>query len=1617
MKKCLPVLLFISLFCGLNGSIKIDNDLSVLTIEGRFDLLETNTEIRETDEFVAYDIQQCYPTGGSEIFELPVYSETVSLPDNGNFRLSNFEYEYEEYDLEEFRIKTYSEDNDTVYSRDEWLPRNLVKIGDPAIMRGYRLANVSITPIQYNPAQNKIKMLTNFRAEFVLDQTISKNPLSRSPRPSTAFRNFVENPKRAQPAYEDYRGAYLFITPDLGYEHIRILANWKQQLGYHTTIAVLSETGDTNNEIKDYIQDAYDNWEIPPEYVVLVGDVSGTMQLPTFFVEGGFNRMICTDLPYTLLDGDDFLPDVLLGRLSVQNLTQLSTVINKLISYEKDPPWGDWFSSALMISYVAPYYNIYSHRETVMSIRDKLLQNEYVKVDTFTVPYQNSASIISNFVNQGLSLINVRTTGGPNNWSSMAGGTMYDINDVNNLNNGSKLPFVTAITCGGGDFANPNVPHSIGETWLIAGTPSNPKGGIGFIGSSEFNTQTRFNNAISTGIYQGFLYEDLTKGGEMMLRGKMELYNNYPYNHAWGTPVNSIQHYFYSYGLLGDPGLTVWRKTPRKITLSAPDTLFVGANFIPVSVDSADGELSGFTIALTNDDSLHTVSYTDESGEAKLYSQLPSGTYQITASRHQHIPQIKTVEIIQGNLVGVESHDLEEDLAPDEFYEIEITFKNYGEDNAEDITISVYSHDNYLNLIDDEAVISKLRPGETGSAVFSFETGKAWNNGYNHELIVDISSNFGTNESTVLMSSIAAELIFSELQFTNTQNALLQNQINDVYLGLLNMGTLPTGDFSIRMTSINDRATVHNSTVNYNTIPAGETGYSETTFSIEVDNVISGLPAMFLLEVIIDDNVVFYTEFQYPIGIINQQSPTLSEYGYYAIECRDENSLNPVQYNWIEINPLYGGDGIELGVDYSTSDGYTSLIELPFEFQFYGNYYYSISVSSNGWIGMGQQLRVFHRNRIIPSGDGPHGMIAPYWDDMHDGSIHYKYDDVNNYFIIQWTNWRSVYDNSSQTFQVILYDPEHYPTSTGDGNILFQYKEIHNTNHENNFATIGLENEHNTQGLMITFADLYPPTAHPIQSETAIFFSIAEGEQVPYMISETEELSVTLPPDSSSTKYITITNPTSKDLPYTLEFKHFVRGRNKPVRDISDDLIVAGGSMFTPVIPTTLLFYLIHNSTEPVYGVKMDFPDGFVIHNATDIQQLPYNGESGDGEELSWGFIAGTTIEPTSPAGFNVDVTIDASHTEPVDIEWEIHGDGSGELPHMISGTITLNPTNQDHIWIHSPTNDDVLVCGTQESLIWDYFGDFDTVDTDISYTGGTSWEEFESQVPNTGTYEFTVPYTLTERGKFRLRAGTGSTQASTNGLFRITALDIVYPDENTIMSFDKPDSVEWKHLGDIETVSLHLSTNNGVDWQPLAIDIPNNGHYEFIVGGTPSEYSRIKVSSIHGIEQISKPFTIVDSPVNWIGCENHEGMLSAEETKTIPITINSKDLSGGIYSAYAIFRSHIGQIIYIPVELTVEATNIIPEVHNLYQNFPNPFNTTTNIAFDLPHESNVSLKIYNIRGKLIKTLLDEILSPQHHLIVWDGTDNKGRSVSSGVYLYKLETNNFEKAKKMLYLK
>ncbi len=99
------------------------------------------------------------------------------------------------------------------------------------------------------------------------------------------------------------------------------------------------------------------------------------------------------------------------------------------------------------------------------------------------------------------------------------------------------------------------------------------------------------------------------------------------------------------------------------------------------------------------------------------------------------------------------------------------------------------------------------------------------------------------------------------------------------------------------------------------------------------------------------------------------------------------------------------------------------------------------------------------------------------------------------------------------------------------------------------------------------------------------------------------------------------------------------------------------------------------------------------------------------------------------------------------------------------------------------------------------------------------------------------------------------------------------------------------------------------------------------------------------------------------------------------------------------------------------EYLNEAPALSALYPNFPNPFNPETTIRFSLGKTSRVKLSIYNTKGQLVKTLANDILTPGQHQKTWNGRDESGQAVASGVYFYRLDADNYRRTMKMVLMK
>ena len=94
-----------------------------------------------------------------------------------------------------------------------------------------------------------------------------------------------------------------------------------------------------------------------------------------------------------------------------------------------------------------------------------------------------------------------------------------------------------------------------------------------------------------------------------------------------------------------------------------------------------------------------------------------------------------------------------------------------------------------------------------------------------------------------------------------------------------------------------------------------------------------------------------------------------------------------------------------------------------------------------------------------------------------------------------------------------------------------------------------------------------------------------------------------------------------------------------------------------------------------------------------------------------------------------------------------------------------------------------------------------------------------------------------------------------------------------------------------------------------------------------------------------------------------------------------------------------------------------LPKRFELLQNYPNPFNPSTNIRYEVPTASHISLVVYNVLGQVVRTLVEEELQPGRYEVTWDGRNDRGMSVGSGMYLYRFSAGEYSIVHKMLLLK
>jgi hypothetical protein len=162
--------------------------------------------------------------------------------------------------------------------------------------------------------------------------------------------------------------------------------------------------------------------------------------------------------------------------------------------------------------------------------------------------------------------------------------------------------------------------------------------------------------------------------------------------------------------------------------------------------------------------------------------------------------------------------------------------------------------------------------------------------------------------------------------------------------------------------------------------------------------------------------------------------------------------------------------------------------------------------------------------------------------------------------------------------------------------------------------------------------------------------------------------------------------------------------------------------------------------------------------------------------------------------------------------------------------------------------------------------------------------------------------------------------------------------------------------------------------------------------------------------------YAISDS--NWIHTPdtvhvtiNHDDIIAEEDTARVVIyAYNDRDEYAG-YAEVMVYEPGA------PVSVEEIPWADLPTTYNLGQNYPNPFNPSTTIEFAVPNRTIVSIEVLNILGQRVRSLVEEELPSGRFRISWDGTDENGTSVATGVYLYRFRAGDYVETKKMLLMK
>lgn len=373
---------------------------------------------------------------------------------------------------------------------------------------------------------------------------------------------------------------YIIIAYDAFTNAVQPLAEYHALQGLRVKTVALQDVYDDFNfgvfspyAIRDFMVFARQNWAPPaPTYLLLVGDATydyrnyankGSVNyVPAKLVHDSESWEKPSDNWYVALDpstglgaGDDYLPDMYVGRLPARTNSEVSTMVNKILNYETNAPPDDWDHKVMLVAgddeptFEAINESVYSYLPTnYQSQVNRIYQTGKTAAECKT--------LITNGINAGALITHYAGHGSIQVWENLASETIFESSDIPSLTNGVGLPFFITLTCDNGYFITPPAIdfESLAEELLRKAT----NGAIACFSPSGYSA-SEHQEVIVTNLFGSIFNEGTFSLGRAVTRAKQKAYDDYG---------DSLQNVVQIFMLFGDPAMKLkgWTEFTNDVT-------------------------------------------------------------------------------------------------------------------------------------------------------------------------------------------------------------------------------------------------------------------------------------------------------------------------------------------------------------------------------------------------------------------------------------------------------------------------------------------------------------------------------------------------------------------------------------------------------------------------------------------------------------------------------------------------------------------------------------------------------------------------------------------------------------------------------------------------------------------------------------------------------------------------------------------------------------------------------------------------------------------------------------------------------------------------------------------